>query len=240
MDARSVNIDLLGGFECSYGETAVTLPLGARRLLALLALCGSGTHRGGAAERLWPDSPANRAAGNLRSALWRGRRVAQTTLIECVGPRLRMSPSVAIDLHEVQHRAQRAMRDPAQVSTRECEHLVAELSRPLLPEWSEDWLVLEQLHWDQVRLHALEGLAEALLVRREYMAAMRTALAAIAVEPVREKAHRTVVQVHLAEGNAGSALVHYQQYRALLRRELGVKPSGQLTRLVGALAPERI
>jgi DNA-binding SARP family transcriptional activator len=206
-------------------------------LLALLALRDTGTHRGGAAERLWPDSPSKRAANNLRSALWRGRRVAETTVIECVGSRLRISPSVLVDLHIVQLHAQRALCDPSLLTSGDIESLVAALSQDLLPEWSEDWLVLERQRWDQVRLYALEALASSLLTREQYLPAMKTALAAIAVEPVRETAHRTVIQLHLAEGNMAPAVLHYQNYRSLLRREIGVGPSAQLTQLAAALIP---
>lgn len=238
MGSRAVNVHLLGGFDCDYGGHRISLPLGAQRLLALLALSDSGTHRSGAAERLWPDSPAKRAAGNLRSALYQGRRVGDATLVERVGPRLRMTPAVLVDLHEVQRRAKDALSDGALLTDPECECLVAALSSELLPEWTDDWLVLERQRWDQVRLNALEGLAEALLGRGRFLAAMKTALAAIAVEPVRETAHRTVVQVHLAQANPASAIVHYQRYRALLRRELGLGPSPRLTRLVAELSTQ--
>jgi DNA-binding SARP family transcriptional activator len=232
----TVSVGVLGGFECDHDGRRVRLPLGAQRLLALLALSDGGTHRSGAAERLWPDSPAKRAAGNLRSALSQGRRVAQTTVIESLGSRLRLAPSVLVDLHDVQRRAKEALDHPSLPTDLACESLAAALGRELLPEWSDDWLMLERQRWEQVRLYALEGLAEALLGRERYLAAMKTALAAIAVEPVRETAHRTVVQVHLAQGNPASAIVHYQRYRALLRRELGVGPSSRLTRLITSVA----
>jgi DNA-binding SARP family transcriptional activator len=213
--------------------------MGTQRLLALLALSDTGAHRSGAAERLWPDSSAKRAAGNLRSALWHGRRVADSTVIECVGSRLKMSRSVVVDFHRVQRQATGALSDPSLLTDVACDSLVAALGRELLPEWSEDWLVVERQRWEQIRLYALEGLAEALLERQRYLAAMKTALAAIAVEPVRETAHRTVVQVHLAQGNPASAIMHYQRYRSLLRRELGVEPSSRLMRLVAALDSPR-
>jgi DNA-binding SARP family transcriptional activator len=100
-----------------------------------------------------------------------------------------------------------------------------------LPEWTEDWLVLERERWDQVRLYALEGVAEQLRARGQYLGAMKTALAAIAVEPFRETSHCIVIEVHLAEGNTASALMHYQRYRSLLHRELGVAPSPRMAQL---------
>lgn len=238
MSTDAVHVCVLGGFECECAGSQISLPMGAQRLLALLALRGEGgVHRASAAECLWPDSLAGRAAANLRSALWRGRRVAEVTVIECVGPRLRMSPSVCVDLRAVQGQVRESLEGSFPIADRDCESLVAALSRGLLPDWPEDWLVLERERWDQVRLHALEGLAERLLAGGQYLGALKSALAAVAIEPIRETAHRLVIEVQLAEGNPASALVHYQRYRTLLHRELGVTPSPRMTQLASTLLP---
>ena len=233
--SATVHLVLLGGFECAWGGSVIPLPLGAQRLLALLALRDGGAHRAGAAERLWPDSSTTRAAGNLRSALWRSRRIEETTVVECAGPRLRLSPSVRVDLRAV-HRQIRDLPDGGSGGADpDREDLVAALSRELLPEWADDWLVIDRERWDQVRLHALEDVAEQFLAGQRYLAALKTALAAIAVEPIRETAHRIVIEVHLAEGNPASALRHYRRYQAQLHRELGVAPSSRMVRLASTL-----
>ena len=64
---------------------------------------------------------------------------------------------------------------------------------------------------------------------------MEAALLAVAAEPLRESAHRALLQAHIAEGNMGEALRDYGRYRDLLRRELGVAPSPLIERLVGRL-----
>ena len=57
-----------------------------------------------------------------------------------------------------------------------------------------------------------------------------------ALEPLRESAHRTVVCVHLAEGNVAEALRAYENFRTLLAHELGVRPSDHMRRLVAQYA----
>jgi DNA-binding SARP family transcriptional activator len=52
---------------------------------------------------------------------------------------------------------------------------------------------------------------------------------------LRESAHRTVVRVHLAEGNVAEALRAFELFRALLTEELGVQPSVLMSRLVQGL-----
>lgn len=233
---NKVHLTLLGGFECIYGGRSVLLPLGSQRLLTLLALRGTGIHRTVAGERLWHDSSPERAAANLRSALWRGRQLGNTTMIDCVGPRLRLAPAVDVDLRQIldQH-GDLAHSGPSCHGISDHLPLVDVLTRRLLPEWSEDWLVLERERWEEFRLHALENLAGQLLTDGRYLDALQTALAATSIEPIRETAHRTVIEVHLAEGNTASALKYYQHYRELLRRELGVVPSARLDQLVQGL-----
>jgi DNA-binding SARP family transcriptional activator len=230
-----VLLALLGGFECLHRGRSVSLPLGSQRLLALLALQKSGIHRAVAGERLWPDSTPGRAAANLRSALWRGKRLGDTATICSTGPRLCLAPTVHVDLQQVMDQHRRLVRTRPCASTSDHLALVRVLTRQLLPEWSEDWLVFERERWHQFRLHALENLAAQLQNEQRYLDALQTALAAIAIEPIRETAHRIVIGIHLAEGNTASALKHYQHYRGLLQRELGVVPSVQMDQLVHPL-----
>jgi DNA-binding SARP family transcriptional activator len=60
------------------------------------------------------------------------------------------------------------------------------------------------------------------------------ALAAVRLEPLREGAHRTLIQSHLAERNLVEALRHYYRMKSLLSSELGVQPARQLTKLLAA------
>jgi DNA-binding SARP family transcriptional activator len=189
-----------------------------------------------AAELLWPDSPRARALANLRSALWRSRAVHGLTVIDCAGPRLRLSPQVEVD-----HRfALECARNIAGIGDDPPgEHgadLIARLSRGLLPDWFDDWLLMDQERWDQIRLHTLETVAGRLMAAGRYLLALEAALSAVAIEPVRESAHRTVVQVYLAEGNSACALKHYQRYSRLVLREMGVGPSSHMTKLIAPLA----
>jgi DNA-binding SARP family transcriptional activator len=74
------------------------------------------------------------------------------------------------------------------------------------------------------------------LADEDYLTALDAALAAVAVDSIRESAHRIVVKVHIAEGNSASAIRHYQWYRGLVRRELGVAPSRQMDELIHSCA----
>ncbi|MEU9703485.1 BTAD domain-containing putative transcriptional regulator [Streptomyces sp. NPDC047981] len=230
MSSNGVFLELLGAFELSYAGCRIPLPLGAQRLLALLALHTAGVYRGAAAELLWPDCIPRRASANLRTALCHGRRAGPVATVECVDQRLRLAPVVEVDLQTVRELAQRTATDG--VSPVERDALVGRLQEELLPRWPDEWLVVERERWDQLRLHALEGLAERLRAEGAYLDAYQTALTATQIDPIRETAQRILVEIHLAEGNRACAVKRYREYRRLLRRELEVEPSPLMTRLL--------
>ncbi|MET7443204.1 bacterial transcriptional activator domain-containing protein, partial [Streptomyces sp. NPDC005568] len=87
----------------------------------------------------------------------------------------------------------------------------------------------------QLRLHALDELAEALTRQGRPALAIEAGWASVRAEPLRESAHRAVVSAHLAEGNVGEAVRHYEEFRRLLEEELGVAPSPRFARML----PER-
>ncbi|MER6051491.1 bacterial transcriptional activator domain-containing protein [Streptomyces sp. NPDC001793] len=231
MNSSSAYLELLNAFEFAYAGRRIPLRLGGQRLLALLALQKHGVYRVLAGEQLWPDCTSSRAAANLRSALCQVRQIRPETVVDSVGQRLRLAPWVDVDLDRVRKTAQQVI-DGVRPLPADCDVLVDELNRELLPGWPDDWLVLERERWDQVRLHALESLAQQLQAAQQYLPALQAALTAIAIDPIRETAHRIIVEIHLAEGNIACALKRYHAYRELLQQELEVAPSPQMARLV--------
>jgi two-component SAPR family response regulator len=103
----------------------------------------------------------------------------------------------------------------------------------LLPGWSDDWVLLERERLRQRVLHALEALSRSHSRAQCHAQAVDAAMAAVAVEPLRESAQRTLIEAHLAEGNCVEARRCYEAYRELAYRELGVGPSADLRAVVG-------
>lgn len=224
-------LSLLGGFDLSCCAGSVRLSPSGQRLLAFLAL-----HRHRPvprtllAERLWAYSDPRHAASNLRSALWRLPRPHDQPLVVTGQTALELAPHVRVDLWETEAQAGALTGD--EEPSGPDDDLREALGRDLLPEWAEDWLLVEQEAFRQLRLHALEALSALLRRAARYPAALTAALTALRAEPLRETAHRAVIEVHLAEGNAAEALRQYQVYRRLLADELGLGPSPALRRLV--------
>jgi DNA-binding SARP family transcriptional activator len=207
------------------------LPRGVQRLVAHLCLSHRPT-RTATAGQLWPDVPEDHAHGSLRSALWRLNK-ATPGLIEVSGSALRLAAGVRVDVWELDDWAQRAISPPGGAD--EVAVPDATLLGDLLPGWYDDWVLLERDRLQQLRLHGLETLAARLGVAGRPGEALQAAHLAIRSEPLRESAHRTVVRVHIAEGNVVEALRAYARFRDLLHAELGVPPTEQMTRLVHSI-----
>jgi DNA-binding SARP family transcriptional activator len=235
-------ITLLDGFGLRPGgqrpeQVAGDLPCGVQRLVALVSLSGRPA-RAAIAGRLWPDVPDERALGSLRSALWRLHKVVPG-LIDVSGGALSLAAGVRVDVRELDRWAER-VRDPR--ARAEDLGLPAYVLRgDLLPGWYDDWVLLERERVRQARLHTLEALALRLVAVGALADALDAAYQAVRAEPLRESAHRTVVRVHLAEGNLVEAFRAHDLFCEMLRDELGVLPSELMSGLVrGIRRPVRV
>jgi len=204
------------------------LPHGVQRLVAHLSLSG-GRGRAAIAGQLWPDVPEENAQRSLRSGLWRLQK-AVPGLVDTSNGGLRLTDEVSVDVHELIAWA-RSVLDP-------CNDLdalampTAVLDGELLPGWYDDWVLLKRERVRQLRMHALERLAERLAGAGRFGEAILAVSAAVLAEPLRESAHRGLIRVHLAEGNLLEARRAYDTFRAMLEAELGVAPTPQMEALV--------
>jgi DNA-binding SARP family transcriptional activator len=203
-----------------------------QRLLALLALQERPLERLWVAGTLWMDASEERAGASLRSALWRLPQPGGTPMVESSVTHLRLARDIDVDLHDLSARIERLEQASTAIDDRTGS---SALTRDLLPDWYEDWVVLERERFRQLRLHALEALCARLTEAGRFGAAVQAGLAAVSGEPLRESAHRTLIRAHLAEGNPGEAVRQFHLYRRLLADELAVEPSVAIRGLVQPL-----
>jgi DNA-binding SARP family transcriptional activator len=225
--APAIRIALLDGFEvASHGE-AVEFPHAVERLVALLAVHDRPLRRPYVAGSLWPDVSEAHADGSLRSALWRARSV-EGLVTQTSGGCVRLGPGVAVDLNERLIISRHLLaRSPAELAD-----LAGLYQHELLPDWYEGWLDDWREQWRQVRIHALEQLANALVATGRSGEAIHVGLAAVRTDPLRESSHRALIEAHLAEGNAAEAHRSYTAYARLLEGELGLAPSPRIAALL--------
>ncbi len=214
------HVALLNGFALSSAGRPINVCLGAQRLLAYLALHERPSLRLCVAGVLWVDASEERSRANLRSALWRLRRIGPT-LVEVTATHISLGWGVTVDVRTSIAAARRilAKNDGTLISD------AATLSGELLPDWYDDWVVFERERLRELRLHALEALAARWVEERRYAEAVEAALAAVHAEPLRETAQRVLLQAYIAEGNRARAIRHFANYKVLLAQELGIEPA---------------
>jgi DNA-binding SARP family transcriptional activator len=224
----TVQLSLLRGFELRVGQRPVQFISSAQRLVAFLALKEAPLGRGYVAGMLWPETTTDRANANLRSSLWRAQRACRN-LVAASAQCLQLAPWVAVDLRSAVEQARRVLDQVTSVNDLRS---WSDLEADLLPDWYDDWVLVERERFHHLRLHALEATCERLTSAGRYCDAIDAGLAAVRAEPLRESAHRALIRAHLAEGNRSEAIRQYQRCRQVLVDELGLEPSPTLRSLL--------
>lgn len=200
-------------------------------------------------EALWPSAlpstwrSALRTAitgvrGMLRSAGWIDASlvVSQSSAELCLPDRVGIDVHVARDhVRRMHHAARSGDVDQALLHA---QHAVEMLEQPLLPGDHSPWVdhQRDRLHHDRVA--ALDVLMTTLLERGDTSGAADAARQVIAIEPLRESAHHTLMLAQMAHGDRAAALRSYEHCRRTLVEELGVDPSPPIQHLyLQLLAP---
>jgi DNA-binding SARP family transcriptional activator len=236
-DDRPAVVRLLGDPVVSIGNERRAVPEGSKRLLAYVALYRGRVERPRAAGTLWPSGDEGRAAGNLRSALWR-LRGAGIDVVVADKWSMHLLEGVVVDVVEMFQWADRLIQErPERSDLTLSPHLVDALN--LLPGWYDDWAITERERLRQRMLHGLEALSHALSVAGRHADAIEVALRCIEADPLRESAHRVLVEAHLNEGNWIEARRAFASLRCIMLRELGVEPSRSFAALLTCGHPRR-
>jgi DNA-binding SARP family transcriptional activator/tetratricopeptide (TPR) repeat protein len=225
-----LKVRLLGGFEAGLVSGAtVKLPTKkAQALLAYLGIRPGQSHpRDKLAALLWGEKSDNQARGGLRHALVALRRALASInppTLRIEGQTLALNPAgVEVDVVTFERRV-------AEGTPEALEH-AAELYRgDLLLGFTvneplfEEWLVAER---ERLREMALEALARLLAHQTKAAAterAIQTAVRLLALDPLQEPVHRTLMRLYTRQGRRGAALKQYQVCVGALQRELGTEP----------------
>lgn len=238
-----LKLSLLGGFELAADDKPVVIP--ARKARALLAFLALGPdqprHRDQLAGLLWDDRDDTRARGSLRQALALLRRVlpGAVPLIRADGDLLHLEHEVLeVDVARFEVLAQSASESDLQQA--------AALYRGDLLEGLytgaaafDDWLGMERSRLRELALSTLARLLEQLLAARATEPAIGVAIRLLALDPLRESAHRALMRLYAQQGRAGQALRQYRICREVLRRELGLAPEAATDALYREIARER-
>jgi DNA-binding SARP family transcriptional activator len=225
-------LHLFGGPFFRHGGRRFDVPEGSKRLLVLVALRKGRLERRSVAGVLWPVGDDDRAAGNLRSALWRLNKVG-IDIIEADKHCLSLRRGVTSDVSLVNSWAGRLIC--GKPTPQDLDLIPDSIDGlDLLPSWYDDWILLERESVRQRILHGLEALVCELIARKRFAEAVTASMMAVSADPLRETAQRALIQAHLAEGNWAEAYKAYQRYRQVVWDELQIHPSPQMRMLLGS------
>lgn len=228
---------LLGGFSLTRGSRVVEVAASGQRLIALLALRDRPAARSYLAGILWPDYSTERSLADLRTTLWRLNQSGEP-IVDVTHSCLALSDHIDVDVRRLVTYAQRLHAPEASPGEIDLDSVgLRELCGELLPDWYEEWLVDERERLRQIRLHTLEELSGLLSSAGQHSDAIQAALAAIRLEPLRETAHRALIEAHLAEGNWSEARRQFRRCQQLFKDELGVQPTASMRRLLDPRQP---
>jgi DNA-binding SARP family transcriptional activator len=227
-----LSLTLLGGFQARLEPgPALALPTRkAQALLAYLALPPGQAHpRDKLAALLWGGIREESARASLRQALFAIRKA----LGGAEGAVRQEGDALALDPAAVVVDAAAFQREVAEGTPESLDRAATLYRGDLLSGFAldespfEEWLLGER---ERLRELALEGLARLLARQRKHgptEPAIQTALRLLALDPLQEPVHRTLMRLYAEAGRRGAALRQYQQCVGALARELGVEPEAE-------------
>jgi DNA-binding SARP family transcriptional activator/predicted ATPase len=223
-----LQLQLLGHFQLLVNGEPVRMQ--QPRLQSLLAYLLLHRHSSQTRQHLaflfWPDTSEAQAHANLRKALYDLRRLIpdldQYLRVECQDPE---RATIHLDVTAFEERLAQATANGApSADPAALEQAVALYTGDLLPACYNDWVLHERERLRQLYLHGLEQLVYLLEERRAYDAAVVHAQQLLHADALRESTYRTLMRLHLQNGDRARALRVYHTCTTVLQQELGVEP----------------
>jgi TolB-like protein len=95
----------------------------------------------------------------------------------------------------------------------------------------EEWLTAERRRLEEIHRQVLQRLLDHYVITGAIGRAIQIALRLLALDPLQESVHRTLIRLYMYQDRLGSALDQYRRCCDLLARELGIEPAAETTRL---------
>lgn len=235
---------LLGGFRLHRADGS-RLPLTARKgqaLLSYLALQpGRSFTRDRLAALLWEGSSPSHARQSLRQLLTDLRRSLppDEPILDIRGEHVLVIPdALAVDVREFE---QLLDEGTPQALARAVDLYQGRFLEGFDPRASafEDWLMAERSRLHELALGALQQRIEHERASDAIARAIRSVLHLLSLDPLRESAHRTLMELYCRQGHYGAALKQYRVCQRTLRRELDVAPEQETQHLLRRIMEHR-
>lgn len=246
--SATLRINLLGPF--SVARDAQTLPDTAwhsrhsrRLLMILLSARGAPVSNERLLEWLWPETPAEIAASNLRSTISSLRRLLDGSAARASGRYIQtrsggyawnLQSGAWIDSEEfLDLTSERSIN--AQTIAQYEQALSLYRGEYLAEEPDARWALELRQFFNERYFNTILVLCEYYQSQANYQKAIELASRGLARDPLREPLYRALMQAQALAGDTASALRSYEQYREVLDLELGAEPSPQTQALHRAI-----
>ncbi len=236
-------IELLGGLQLLRDEVA--LPEATRRatgqLLAYLAYHQSQPQsRESLAALLWPDADTPGGLTSLRVLLTRLRtRLGGDLPLKIERQSLQLDTQHAqVDVAQFEQAVRRS-RTPETPELRQAalEEALTLYSGPLTPRLDDSWATAARFRLESALCYVCLQLAPLYEEQGRFDDGILVARRAIAVDELREEAHRALIRILLRQGDHAAAHRHYEGLSELLREKARSAPSPQTRALLLTPAP---
>ncbi|RWP73493.1 alpha/beta fold hydrolase [Mesorhizobium sp.] len=236
---------LLGGFGFAGGAAAAPVfSRKARAMVAYLALqSGHSQSREKLAALLWGGNSEAQARMNLRQAL---SAIKKGMDASDGGRFLTDGDSITLNLDNLDFDVARFQALAANSMPEDLEQALLVYRGDLLDGFGlkeepfEDWLRVERERLRAMAVAALDKLVAHYCTTNDPASCVRSATRLLAMEPLREDAHRALMRAYAAQGRLNLALKQYENCRGALQRELNLQPEPETRHLYEDLRTRRM
>ncbi len=233
-----LRVRLLGTLELREEDRLLPRPptLKSQALLAYLLL-----HRRQPLTRdrlgdlFWGERPENKARHSLATALWHIRRCLPDERMLLSDPQTVQFDPLAELWLDVEAFARLASSSEA-ASLDQAAHLYR---GEFLDGFFDDWVISERYRLETLWVEALTRLMAAQESAADHWQTLTTALRLIAVDPLREDAHRAAMRAFCRLGQRNAALDQYERCRQVMQAELDAAPEAATTELYESIRSGR-
>ncbi len=239
---------------CLFGPPTLTLDgrqvmldrWKAVALLAYLAVEDRPHRRDGLATLLWPELSQAKARNGLRRTLHALKQALGDDWLDVSREtvELRRTPNLTVDVWRFRAllKPQAGAAAPPAAALREAvalyrDDFLAEFSLRDAPTF-EDWRYFTAEELRREMACAGDALLRAQREAGDLEAALQTARRRLALDPLEEGAHRSLIELYLAAGDRAAAVRQYEHCAQMLAQELGVEPDAA-TRALLASPPSK-
>lgn len=214
----------------------------------LMARAGRIVTRDELLELLWPDGNAERTGHRLHVAVSGLRQVLDSpgsaaSVLHFDDDRYAIESAAFVtdcDLFELHYRRGRELlaRHPEEAITAFRDALALYKDDYLSDHPYAEWTHQPRAHFVERRLCALTFLCEQAERAGDFVSVLDYARQILAIDNLREQAHRYMMRAHHAMGQRACAVQQYTSLADYLARELGVRPSRQSQQLYEAICTD--